>query len=71
MVNPISLKEKRPVACPGGVLWVLKHPARADPKKKKKRRKKEKGKKKRKGEREGKKESKPVIMKNIRAPYLR
>ena len=46
------------VACPGGVLWVLKHPSRADPKKKKRKKKEREGKKERKGEREGKKESK-------------
>ena len=54
------------VACPGGVLWVLKHPAHADPEKKKeeekkkrkeRKGKKEKKKKERKGEREGKKGS--------------
>ena len=46
-----------PVACPGGVLWVLKHPAHADPKKKKKRRKKKKEKE-RKKEKEKEKERK-------------
>ena len=38
---------------------------------KKKEEEKKKGKKERNGEREGKKESKPVIMKNIWAPYPR
>ena len=49
-----------PVACPGGVLWVLKHPARADPKKKMKRRKKKRrkeGKKRRKRRKERKQAS--------------
>ena len=46
------------MACPGGVLWVLKHPARVDPKKKikeeeQKNFKKREGKKERKVEREG------------------
>ena len=50
-----------PLTCPGGELWGLKPPARADPKKRRREKKKEKeGKKEKKEERkkkEGKKES--------------
>ena len=52
------------VACPGGVLWVLKHPAHADPEKKKEEEKKKKEKE-RKKEKEKEKERKPMITKNI------
>ena len=34
------------MACPGGVLWVLKHPAHADPEKKEEEKKKERKKEK-------------------------
>ena len=54
------------VACPGGVLWVLKHPAHADPEKKKEEKKKKE--KERKKEKEKEKERKPMITKNIWAP---
>ena len=50
------------LACPGGVLWVLKHPAPADPKKKREKRKRRKEEKKR---RKRRKERKLMIMKNI------
>ena len=47
------------VACPGGVLWVLKHPARTDPKKKEeeKKEKEREGKKRRKRRKERKQAS--------------
>ena len=43
------------LACPGGVLWVLKHPARTDPEKKKEKEKKRKRRKEKEKEEERKK----------------